>query len=86
MNDAIKREFKQIGDITEDSQQRNARYTQQMLNELAQEFQNLSRQLQMLVQEVARPRGAGVGHGGAGSGGVHEPLRQTGRVRIGNND
>lgn len=54
MNDAIKKEFKQIAVITEDNQQRNARLLQQSINEMAQEFQNLNRQLQAFTQEAAR--------------------------------
>ncbi|MDT8861142.1 MotA/TolQ/ExbB proton channel family protein [Alkalihalobacillus sp. MEB130] len=54
MNEAIKKEFKQIGDITEENQQRSARYLQQTLNELSQEFQHLNRQLQLLSQDTQR--------------------------------
>ncbi|GAE28119.1 hypothetical protein JCM9140_4314 [Halalkalibacter wakoensis JCM 9140] len=52
MNDAIKKEFKQIGEITDDHQQRTARFLQQSLNELTQEFHQLNRQLQSLKQET----------------------------------
>ncbi|WP_209121287.1 MotA/TolQ/ExbB proton channel family protein [Alkalihalobacillus sp. BA299] len=54
MNEAVKKEFKQIGEITEDSQQRSARYMQQTLNELNQEFQQLNRQLQSFSQDSLR--------------------------------
>ncbi|WP_078427778.1 MotA/TolQ/ExbB proton channel family protein [Alkalihalobacterium alkalinitrilicum] len=52
INDAIKKEFKQIGEITEDTHQRNSRLLQQALHELSQEFQQLNRQLQSFSQEA----------------------------------
>ncbi|MFC0470870.1 MotA/TolQ/ExbB proton channel family protein [Halalkalibacter kiskunsagensis] len=54
INDAMKKEFKQIGEITEDNQQRSARYMQQTLNELSQEFQQLNRHLQFYSQDVMK--------------------------------
>ncbi|WP_449539747.1 MotA/TolQ/ExbB proton channel family protein [Ferdinandcohnia sp. Marseille-Q9671] len=60
MNDAVKREFKQISDITGDTQQRSARQLQQTLGDIGQEFQQLNRQLQTIahntVQEHSRIR------------------------------
>ncbi|WP_237563690.1 hypothetical protein [Halalkalibacter okhensis] len=50
MNEAVKKEFKQIGEITGDTQQRNARLLQQTLSELNQEFHQLNRQLQSFSQ------------------------------------
>ncbi|MCT8139192.1 MotA/TolQ/ExbB proton channel family protein [Anaerobacillus sp. CMMVII] len=54
MNDAIKKEFKQIGQIAEENQLRSARATQQTINDLNQEFQNLNRLLQSFSQESVR--------------------------------
>lgn len=54
MNGAIKREFKQISEITEESQRNNIRLTQQALNDLNQEFQNLNRQLHSFTEEAVR--------------------------------
>ncbi|MFA9558320.1 MotA/TolQ/ExbB proton channel family protein [Evansella sp. AB-rgal1] len=54
MNDSIKKEFKQIGEIAEDNQQRNARLTQQTINDLSQEFQQFNRQLQSFTQDALR--------------------------------
>ncbi|WP_332694362.1 MotA/TolQ/ExbB proton channel family protein [Halalkalibacter lacteus] len=54
INDAMKKEFKQIGEITEDNQQRSARYMQQTLKELSQEFQQLNRQLQSFSQDAMK--------------------------------
>ncbi|WP_088106139.1 MotA/TolQ/ExbB proton channel family protein [Halalkalibacter urbisdiaboli] len=50
MNEAVKKEFKQIGDRTEENQQSSARYLQQTLNELNEQFQQLNRQLHALSQ------------------------------------
>ncbi|MCL7748448.1 MotA/TolQ/ExbB proton channel family protein [Halalkalibacter alkaliphilus] len=52
MNEVVKKEFKQIGEMTDDNQQRNARFLQQTLNELSQEFHQLNRQLQSFSQEA----------------------------------
>ncbi|RXI96480.1 hypothetical protein DS745_22480 [Anaerobacillus alkaliphilus] len=54
MNDSIKKEFKQIGQITEENQVRSARAVQQAINDLNQEFQVLNRQLQSFSQEAIR--------------------------------
>ncbi|WP_100407516.1 MotA/TolQ/ExbB proton channel family protein [Bacillus solitudinis] len=51
INDAMKKEFKQIGEITEESQLRNARYMQQTIQALSQEFTQLNRQLQSISQD-----------------------------------
>ncbi|OIJ19457.1 hypothetical protein BKP45_13515 [Anaerobacillus alkalidiazotrophicus] len=54
MNDAVKKEFKQLGEITTENQQRNSRYTQQTINDLNQEIQNLNRNLHAFAQEAVR--------------------------------
>ncbi|OIJ14357.1 hypothetical protein BKP37_08395 [Anaerobacillus alkalilacustris] len=54
MNDAVKKEFKQLGEITTENQQRNSRYTQQTINDLNQEIQNLNRNLHVFAQEAVR--------------------------------
>ncbi|SES11335.1 MotA/TolQ/ExbB proton channel family protein [Salipaludibacillus aurantiacus] len=54
MNGAIKKEFKQISDISEESQQRNIRVMQQAIQDLQQEFQTLNRLLHSFSQEPAR--------------------------------
>ncbi|WP_280772060.1 MotA/TolQ/ExbB proton channel family protein [Salipaludibacillus daqingensis] len=62
MNGALKKEFKQIGEITEENQQKNIRLTQQTLHELSQEFHQLNRQLQSFKQEsIEQPKRIRVG-------------------------
>nr|WP_235788422.1 MotA/TolQ/ExbB proton channel family protein [Salipaludibacillus sp. CUR1] len=62
MNGAIKKEFKQISDTSEESQQRNIRVMQQAIQDLQQEFQTLNRLLHSFSQEPARqPRRIRVG-------------------------
>lgn len=60
MNESVKKEFKQIGEITGDIGQRNARQLQQSLGDIGQEFQQFNRQLQSIsqrtVQENSRVR------------------------------
>ncbi|RKL67363.1 hypothetical protein CR203_08315 [Salipaludibacillus neizhouensis] len=54
MNGAIKKEFKQIGEITDQNQQKNIRLSQQMIYDLNQEFQELNRQLRTVKPEEVR--------------------------------
>ncbi|WP_416149926.1 MotA/TolQ/ExbB proton channel family protein [Salipaludibacillus sp. HK11] len=54
MNGAIKKEFKQISEISEENQQKNIRITQQTITDLTQEFQNFNRQLYAFTQEAER--------------------------------
>ncbi|PYZ94679.1 hypothetical protein CR194_03875 [Salipaludibacillus keqinensis] len=54
MNGAIKKEFKQISDITDENQQKNIRLTQQAMQDLSQEFQHLNRQLQSFSHEMIK--------------------------------
>ncbi|WP_227937568.1 MotA/TolQ/ExbB proton channel family protein [Alkalihalobacillus deserti] len=54
INDAMKKEFKQIGEISEESQLRSARFMQQTIQELSQEIQYLNRQLQTFSQDPIR--------------------------------
>ena len=56
MNGAIKKEFKQISEITDENQQKNIRLTQQSIKDLNQEFQNLTRQLRSVTQEEVTQR------------------------------
>lgn len=53
-NEGIKREFKELSRIAEDTQQSNSRYTQQMLQELSREIQTLNRQLHSLGQQAGK--------------------------------
>ncbi|MFT4413721.1 MotA/TolQ/ExbB proton channel family protein [Fredinandcohnia humi] len=50
MNETVKKEFKQMGELSADNQQRSARQLQQTLGEMRQEFQQLNRQLQSIAQ------------------------------------
>ncbi|SHG87664.1 MotA/TolQ/ExbB proton channel family protein [Ornithinibacillus halophilus] len=50
-NEGIKREFMELRRLSEDVQQNNARYTQQMIQELSREIQILNRQLSMFSQQ-----------------------------------
>ncbi|MEN2767487.1 MotA/TolQ/ExbB proton channel family protein [Ornithinibacillus xuwenensis] len=59
-NDTITREFMEIRRISEQIHQSNARYTQQMLQELGREIQALNRQLSTVSQQGA-PRQTGIG-------------------------
>src|SRR5699024_9088806 len=45
-NEGIKREFQELRRVTEDMQQTNAKYTQQILQELGREIQAMNRQMQ----------------------------------------
>ncbi|MEC5424803.1 MotA/TolQ/ExbB proton channel family protein [Virgibacillus sp. C22-A2] len=49
-NEGIAKEFREIRRVTEETQQSNARYTQQMLQELNREIQTLNQQLNSLGQ------------------------------------
>lgn len=51
MNGAIKKEFKQISDISEKNQRDHIRLTVQTINELNQEFQHLNRHLQLFKRD-----------------------------------
>lgn len=53
-NEGIKREFKELSRIAEDTQQNSSRYTQQMLQELSREIQTLNRQLHSLGQQAGK--------------------------------
>ncbi|MEQ6388403.1 MotA/TolQ/ExbB proton channel family protein [Bacillaceae bacterium S4-13-58] len=52
-NDAIRKEYRQMREITEESQQKNARYAQQSMSELQQAIQQLNQQLYAFTQEAA---------------------------------
>ena len=59
-NESMKREFMEIRRLSEQIQQSNSRYTQQMLQELSQEIQTLNRQLSIGSQQ-GTPRQNGIG-------------------------
>ncbi|MFD2045506.1 MotA/TolQ/ExbB proton channel family protein [Ornithinibacillus salinisoli] len=60
-NEEIKREFKELRRLSEEIQQSNSRYTQQMLQELSREIQTLNRQLGVVSQQgVPRPNSIGL--------------------------
>ncbi|MCH1624047.1 MotA/TolQ/ExbB proton channel family protein [Ferdinandcohnia quinoae] len=56
MNEIVKKEFKQIGEITDENQQRGARQLQQTLGGISLEFQQLNRQLQSISQSSMNER------------------------------
>ncbi|WP_047985997.1 MotA/TolQ/ExbB proton channel family protein [Ornithinibacillus californiensis] len=64
-NENMKREFMEIRRITEQIQQSNSQYTQQMLQELGREMQALIRQLSVVSQQgPSRPPGIGMNQNG----------------------